>query len=104
MLVNWTRPVTAPSSIGSVMYRSLVRAAARVYPGAVPMPLMLSAATDMAQLRDKGVQAYGIGPAMTADEFAQHGWHSDVERIQEDALYQFAEFVYDAVASAATSQ
>jgi len=37
-------------------------------------------------------------------EFAQHGWHSDVERIQEDALYQFAEFVYDAVADAATSQ
>jgi hypothetical protein len=47
------------------------------------------------------VQSYGIGPAMTVEEFAQHGWHSDVERIAEDALYQFVEFVHDAVTDAA---
>jgi hypothetical protein len=54
----------------------------------------------MAQLREKGVQAYGVGPAMTAEDFAQHAWHSDVERLSENALYQFVEFVFDAVSDA----
>jgi hypothetical protein len=58
---------------------------------------MLTAATDMAQLRARGVQSYGIGPAMTRDDFAQHAWHSDVERLSEKSLYQFVQFVFDAV-------
>ena len=44
---------------------------------------MMTAATDMAQLRAKGVHAYGIGPAMSSGDFAQHAWHSDVERLSE---------------------
>ena len=51
----------------------------------------------MAQLRAKGMQAYGIGPAMTSEDFAQHAWHSDVERLSEESLYQFVEFVWTAV-------
>jgi hypothetical protein len=39
---------------------------------------------------------------MTAEEFAQHGWHSDVERLSEVSPYQFAEFVFDGVTDAAT--
>jgi acetylornithine deacetylase/succinyl-diaminopimelate desuccinylase-like protein len=99
-----TRNATAPSSIDSEMYRSLERAAARVYPGSTPLPSMLPAATDMAQLREKGIQSYGIGPAMTADDFAQHAWHSDVERLSETALYQFVEFVFDAVTDVAVKK
>ena len=91
------RPVTPPSSIDSAMYRSLERAASRVYPRSTTLPSILAAATDMAQLRAKGVQAYGIGPAMTSEDFAQHAWHSDVERLSEAALYQFVEFVWTAV-------
>lgn len=96
-----TRQATPPSPIGSAMFQSLERAASRVYPGSVALPGMLAAATDMAQLREKGVQAYGIGPAMTAEEFAQHGWHSDVERLAPQALYQFVEFVWAAVSDEA---
>jgi hypothetical protein len=55
----------------------------------------------MAPLRAKGVQAYGVGPAMTAGDFAQHGWHSDVERLSEVSLYQCVECVFDAVIDAA---
>ncbi len=91
------RPVTSPSSIDSVMYRALERAASQVYPGATTLPSMLAAGTDMAQLRAKGVHAYGIGPAMTNEDFAQHAWHSDVERLSEESLYQFVEFVWTAV-------
>ena len=96
-----TRPVTEPSSIDSLMYHSLERAASRVYPGSISVPSMLTASSDMAQLRAKGVQAYGIGPAMTKEEFAQHAWHSDVERLSEDSLYRFVQFVFDAVSDAA---
>ena len=98
------RPVAPPSRLDSEMYRALEQAGKRVYPGAAVLPSMLTAATDMAQLRAKGVQAYGIGPAMTAEDFAQHGWHSDVERLQESALYPFVQFTWEAVAGVAVSK
>ncbi len=98
------RPVAPPSRLDSEMYRALEQAGKRVYPGAAVLPSMLTAATDMAQLRAKGVQAYGIGPALTAEDFAQHGWHSDVERLQESSLYPFVEFTWDAIANIAVSK
>jgi len=98
------RPATPPSPVDSAMFRALERAAAAVYPGATTMPSMLPAATDMAQLRAKGVQAYGVGPALTPDEFAQHAWHSDVERLSETSLYQFVEFVWTAVVDVGSPQ
>ncbi len=53
-----------------------------MYPGIVTLPVMTTGATDMAQLRAKGMQcSYGIGGETTDDEFAAHGWHSDVERV-----------------------
>ena len=95
------RPFTPPSRLNTDMYRALDEAAKRVYPGCTVLPGMLTAATDMAQLRAKGVQSYGIGPAMTADDFANHAWHSDVERLSESSLYQFVEFTWNAVAGIA---
>ncbi len=62
-----------------------------------PTPAMMNAGTDMAQLRAKGVQAYGVGPAMTAEAFAQDGWYSDLERLSERALYDFVQFVHASV-------
>jgi hypothetical protein len=50
---------------------------------------MLTGATDMAQLRARGMQCYGIGP-MTDSEDGPKGFgaHSDQERILEEALQQ----------------
>ncbi len=93
----WPRPTTAPSPIDSQMYRSLERAAAAVYPGSTAIPSMMTGASDMSPLRAKGVQAYGIGPAMANEDWLQHAWHSDVERLSEESLYQFVEFVWTAV-------
>ena len=98
------RPITRPSPVDSEMYRILERAASLVYPRATVLPSMMTGATDMAQLRAKGIHAYGIGPAMTAADFAQHAWHSDVERLPEDSLYQFVEFVWTAVIGAAAAK
>jgi len=83
---------------------ALERAGKRVYPGSTVLPGMLTAATDMAQLRAKGVQSYGIGPAMTEDDRTNYAWHSDVERLSESALYQFVEFTWNSVTRVAASQ
>jgi len=92
-----TRPAAAPSRLDTEMYRALEQAAKRVYPGSTPLPAMLTAATDMAQLRAKGIQSYGIGPAVTEEDRLQYGAHSDVERLLESSLYRFVEFAWNAV-------
>ena len=55
----------------------------------------------MAQLRAKGIQSYGIGPAVTEEDRLQYGAHSDVERLSEASLYRFVEFAWNAVAEVA---
>lgn len=96
-----TRPDAPASSLNSEMYRALEHAGQRVYPGAVVLPGLMTAATDMALLRAKGVQSYGIGPALTADDQTNYGPHSDVERLPESSLYKFVEFTWHAVAEVA---
>ena len=34
---------------------------------------------------------------MTGVDFAQHAWHSDVERLPVDSLYQFVQFLWTVV-------
>jgi len=99
-----TRPPAPPSRLDTEMYHALEHAANRVYPGSTTLPTMLTASTDMAQLRAKGIQSYGIGPALTSDDFANHAWHSDVERIPEASLYKFVEFTWNAVAEVAVKK
>jgi len=65
---------------------------------------MQTGATDMAYLRAKGVQCYGIGPATTEDDYVNFGAHSDVERLPEASLYSFVEFTWNAVAPVVVSK
>jgi acetylornithine deacetylase/succinyl-diaminopimelate desuccinylase-like protein len=59
---------------------------------------MGTGATDMAQIRSKGIQCYGIGPAIdTEDGPKGFGAHSDQERILETELHRFFRFQYDVV-------
>jgi acetylornithine deacetylase/succinyl-diaminopimelate desuccinylase-like protein len=99
-----TRPTTQPSRLDSEMYLALERAAKRLYPRATVMPMMQTGATDMAFLRAKGVQSYGIGPAATEQDYVDFGAHSDVERLQESSLYSFVEFTWNAVADVVVSK
>jgi acetylornithine deacetylase/succinyl-diaminopimelate desuccinylase-like protein len=96
-----SRPVAPPSGLDTEMYRALEQAGKREYPGSTVMPGMLSAYTDMALLRARGIQSYGIGPALTSNDSTNFGAHSDVERIPESSLYKFAEFTWDAVTAVA---
>jgi acetylornithine deacetylase/succinyl-diaminopimelate desuccinylase-like protein len=66
------------------------------------LPTMSTGATDMAYLRGKGVQCYGIGPATDIEDGPKgFGAHSDQERILEEELHRFVRFHYDIVADIA---
>jgi acetylornithine deacetylase/succinyl-diaminopimelate desuccinylase-like protein len=97
------RPVAAASKLDSDMYRALETMASAMYPGVTVLPTMSTGATDMAQLRAKGIQSYGIGPASTESDTIDYGAHSDVERLAEPSLYRFVEFTWRAAMDVATA-
>jgi acetylornithine deacetylase/succinyl-diaminopimelate desuccinylase-like protein len=90
------RPVGPPSRLDSEMYRALEQVSQEMYPGATVLPTMSTGASDMAQLRAKGIQSYGIGPASTENDTIDYGAHGDVERLAEPSLYRFVEFTWRA--------
>jgi acetylornithine deacetylase/succinyl-diaminopimelate desuccinylase-like protein len=97
------RTATPPSRLDTEMFRAIEAVDKRLYPGSTTLPTMLTGATDMAQLRAKGIQSYGIGPATEDNDRSNYGAHSDVERIPEDSLYRFARFTWEIVTEVAAS-
>ncbi|HYA16225.1 MAG TPA: M20/M25/M40 family metallo-hydrolase [Bryobacteraceae bacterium] len=91
------RPAGPPSRLDTDMYRSIERVSRGMYPGAVIVPTMSTGASDMAQLRAKGIPSYGIGPVTSEQDNAQYGAHGDVERLLESSVYQFVEFTWRVV-------
>src|SRR5260370_3108543 len=102
--VRANRPVSPPSRIDSEMFQALERTQKKMFPGAITIPSMLTGATDMAQLRAKGVQAYGFGPIVDEKEIELHGAHSDQERLLETSLYQMTEFLWNALIEVAAGK
>ena len=92
-----TRPVARPSRIDSEAFQVLEAAATRHY-NAVTLPTMSTGATDMAYLRAKGVESYGVGPLIDSEDGPRgFGAHSDQERILEEALHKFVRFHWEIV-------
>jgi acetylornithine deacetylase/succinyl-diaminopimelate desuccinylase-like protein len=98
------RQPSPPSRLDTEMFQALERTQKRMYPGAITLPAMLTGATDMAQLRVKGVQAYGFGPKVEEDEVLLHGPHSDQERLAEPSLYEMVEFLWYSVLDIAAAK
>jgi acetylornithine deacetylase/succinyl-diaminopimelate desuccinylase-like protein len=98
------RPYAPPSRLDTEMFRVLEEAQRRLYPSAITIPGILTAATDLALLRAMGVQAYGVGPRFEETEYAQHGPHSDVERLSEESLHEFVQYLWYAVLGIAASK
>ena len=92
-----TRPPSPATRLDTEMYRVLEQVSKRMYPGITVLPSMSTGASDKAQLRAKGQQSYGIGPAGTREDATNYGAHSDVERLAESSIYPFVEFVWNAV-------
>ena len=92
-----TRPASPATRLDTEMYRVLEKVSKQMYPGITVLPSMSTGASDKAQLRAKGIQSYGIGPANTRPDSLNYGAHSDVERLPETSIYPFVEFVWNAV-------
>ncbi|HWF48707.1 MAG TPA: M20/M25/M40 family metallo-hydrolase [Bryobacteraceae bacterium] len=97
------RPTSPPSPLDSELYRTLESAQKQMYPSAITLPMMLTGATDNAQLRSKGVKAYGIGPWTDEEDGGLGAAHTENERLREEYLYQFIEYLWSVVTQMAAS-
>jgi acetylornithine deacetylase/succinyl-diaminopimelate desuccinylase-like protein len=99
------RPAAPPSDIDNEMFQVLENVALRMYPDATVLPIMQTGATDMAQVRAKGVQAYGIGPARSIEEInSGFGAHGDNERIEEEAFISLVQYMWNVVIEISASK
>ncbi len=96
------RPVPPPSGLQSDMFRALEQAQKQVFPGLTTLPMMLTGATDSAQLRVKGVQAYGLGSVVSDRE--RGAIHGNDERLSVNGLGKFVELIYTAVVDLAQAR
>jgi acetylornithine deacetylase/succinyl-diaminopimelate desuccinylase-like protein len=99
-----SRPGARPSRIDAEAFHVL-EAAIKQHYNTVTLPTMSTGATDMAYLRAKGVECYGVGP-MTDSEDGPKGFgaHSDQERILEESLHKFVRFHWDIVINLAKAK
>ena len=98
--VRWARDRYRPagsSKLNTELYTALESEIKKAY-GVEVLPTMSTGASDKAQIRSKGVQCYGISPALDYEDGARgFGAHSDQERILVDELHRFVKFQYDVV-------
>ena len=91
--VSW-RPSGPPSSLDTDLFKALENTQNFMYPNAVTIPMMLTGATDSAQLRAAGIPTYGIGaPSRDKDRRA----HGNDERMSVQSMHDFVEFMYRTV-------
>jgi acetylornithine deacetylase/succinyl-diaminopimelate desuccinylase-like protein len=95
------RPSAPPSPLDSELFRALERTGRVMFPDAQTIPMMVTGATDMAQLRAKGVKAYGISEPTDENDPQPHG---NNERVSIDALGKYVEYIYRTVVDVAAAR
>ena len=99
------RPPAPPSPLGSDAYKSIRGGRFRKVYNVATAPVLQTGATDMAFLRAKGVQCYGVGPMLDEEDALKgFGAHSDQERLLEDAVYKHVQFFWEAVTGLAAKK
>ena len=91
--VSW-RPSGPPSSLDTDLFQALENTQSFMYPDAVTIPMMLTGATDSAQLRAAGIPTYGIGAPSRDNDRRAHG---NDERMSVQSMHDFVEFMYRTV-------
>jgi acetylornithine deacetylase/succinyl-diaminopimelate desuccinylase-like protein len=98
--VRWFRDPYRPagaSRLNTEAY-SVLQAQLKAHYDTTVLPMMGTGATDMSQVRSKGIQCYGIGPAIDSEDAGKgFGAHSDQERILEAELHKFVRLLHDVV-------
>ncbi|MCC6859996.1 MAG: M20/M25/M40 family metallo-hydrolase [Bryobacterales bacterium] len=96
---SWGRRPAAPlSGLNTEMFQALERVQKRLFPKAVTLPTMATGSSDSAQMRAKGVHAYGIGT------FGGSGGHGNDERVSVRGLGALVEFLYNAIVEVAAAR
>jgi acetylornithine deacetylase/succinyl-diaminopimelate desuccinylase-like protein len=91
------RPAGKPAQLGTEVFRAIEAAVTRNY-GVSAIPTMAAGATDMAYLRQRGMQCYGLSAAADLEDTALgFGMHSDQERLLESEMHRFVRFTWDIV-------
>jgi acetylornithine deacetylase/succinyl-diaminopimelate desuccinylase-like protein len=90
-----SRPATPPSPLDSEMFQALERAQKKLFPSAITLPSLTTGATDSAQLRARGVKAYGLGNVAKKNEASRI--HGNDERTSIAGLGMFFDFTWTAV-------
>ncbi len=99
-----TRPGAPPSRLDTEAFRILEAANRKLY-NVPTLPTMMTGGTDMAYLRARGVQCYGIGPLIDSEDGPRgYGAHSDQERILESSLHSFVRYHWQVVTDLARKQ
>jgi acetylornithine deacetylase/succinyl-diaminopimelate desuccinylase-like protein len=93
-----------PSRMDTEMFHAFEATQRLMFPGAITLPAMLTGATDNAQLRAKGVQAYGFGPIVDEKDAGVGAAHTDDERLKEASLYKEVEFLWRSLIQVAASK
>jgi acetylornithine deacetylase/succinyl-diaminopimelate desuccinylase-like protein len=99
-----SRPAPAVARLDSELFKTVEAAVTKIYQ-APTLPSMSTGATDMAQVRMKGVQCAGVGSAIDVeDQVKGFGMHSDQERLLESELYRFVRFQWEIVTALARAR
>jgi acetylornithine deacetylase/succinyl-diaminopimelate desuccinylase-like protein len=99
-----SRPPVLATRIDSELFKTIEAAVTSVY--SVPtLPTMSTYATDMWQLRARGMQCVGIGSAVDIeDQTKGFGMHSDQERLLESELHRFVRLNWEIVSGLARAR
>jgi len=105
--VRWARDRYRPAGASALTTEAftVIEQQIKAHYNAEVLPTMSTGASDMAQIRSKGINCYGIGPALdTEDGPKGFGAHSDQERILEAELHRFVRFQIDVVKALAAAK
>jgi acetylornithine deacetylase/succinyl-diaminopimelate desuccinylase-like protein len=98
--VRWARDRYRPAGASPLNTEAftVIQAQVKKHYDTIVLPTMSTGASDMAQIRSKGIACYGIGPAIDSEDAGKgFGAHSDQERILEAELHRFVRYQYDVV-------
>jgi acetylornithine deacetylase/succinyl-diaminopimelate desuccinylase-like protein len=90
-----TRPPHQPSPLTTELFRTFEEVLSEQHPDAVVLPVMLTGATDSAQLRAAGIPAYGFGPGIVLGD--DNGIHGNNEFLRVEPYFEYVNLMWQIV-------